>query len=400
MSIPTFGNRNIIIFYILTVLKNAWFITGNWIFFWSLYMTYGQMGILDTIGFLFGMLMEIPTGGLADIIGRKRTLLVSFLLSGMGIFVMTFGHAYAPMFAGFLIAQLGWALYSGSAEAMAFDSLVEIDEDSHFDRVISFGTALGVVATSATILVGTWLYKLSPSLPHIAWGMASIVALPFVFAIKEPSVRRDATLEFSIRQYLHQMSLGAKRLMSSSLVPYIAFIFTLSGAMYMFTESLTRPAVSLELGFGPTAQGVIFTVAGLVAVATSLSVPYLRKFMSDFVGLSLLSMTMAAVWLLLSVKIGVWGAIPIVLVTAVGSIGVPWISIAINNETPASQRATTLSTVSFVAFIPTALVGVLVGHLAQHGHVRYFTFAVACVIFLLTVVNMLRFNTSSVISRQ
>jgi hypothetical protein len=64
--------RNIAIFYILSAVYNAWIMSAVWIFIWSMFMTKTQIGISDSITFTVGFLFELPSGVIADLMGRKR----------------------------------------------------------------------------------------------------------------------------------------------------------------------------------------------------------------------------------------------------------------------------------------------------------------------------------------
>ena len=52
-------NRNIALFYFLTLVSACAFISGNWIFYWLRVMDYGQLGIVDASAFAFGLLIKV-----------------------------------------------------------------------------------------------------------------------------------------------------------------------------------------------------------------------------------------------------------------------------------------------------------------------------------------------------
>jgi MFS family permease len=113
LKLPAIKDRNILLFYFLTFANNSFFITGNWIFFWLRYMTYGQLGLVDAGCFAFGMLMEIPTGAISDLLGKKRTLIAAHIFAALGFFVIGTSTAMTQIVIGFLLAQVGWAFLLG-----------------------------------------------------------------------------------------------------------------------------------------------------------------------------------------------------------------------------------------------------------------------------------------------
>lgn len=81
------------------------------------------------IGFLYGLkeitryIFEIPSGILADIWGRKRTLIFSFSIYIISFFVFYFSQQFGLLVVAMLFFALGDAFRSGTHKAMIFDYL-------------------------------------------------------------------------------------------------------------------------------------------------------------------------------------------------------------------------------------------------------------------------------------
>lgn len=71
--------RNITVVYILTALSNAWFWIAIWVYFYLRVTDYAGIGLLETIMILTYFLGEIPTGAIADLLGKKKTMIISIL---------------------------------------------------------------------------------------------------------------------------------------------------------------------------------------------------------------------------------------------------------------------------------------------------------------------------------
>lgn len=155
---------NIRLFYVLTALNNVWFVAGNWIFFWTRFMTFGQLGLVDATAFTFGLLMEIPSGAVSDLIGKKATILFSMFLATVGIFGFATTTTLTQLWISFFIMQLGTAFYSGAAEALAYDTLVEKKREHRFDQVMATNGSVALVTLVTTTLAGGLMYALVCSL--------------------------------------------------------------------------------------------------------------------------------------------------------------------------------------------------------------------------------------------
>ncbi|MCZ6877086.1 MAG: MFS transporter [Acidobacteria bacterium] len=100
-------------------------------------------------------LFEIPTGVVADTVGRR----VSFLVSVVIVFAGTLGYVAASAAGGGLflfcavsvLLGLGYTFYSGAVEAWLVDALRATGFDGQLDRVF----ARGSMVTGAAMLVGT-----------------------------------------------------------------------------------------------------------------------------------------------------------------------------------------------------------------------------------------------------
>jgi DHA3 family tetracycline resistance protein-like MFS transporter len=110
------------------------FISGAFGLFFMLYATIASVYRIQTVGLdplqlvLVGtalelaiLIFEVPTGVLADTYGRRRSVIIGFLLIGAGF---SFEGA-VPVFAAVLIAQLVWGMgytfVSGALQAWIAD---------------------------------------------------------------------------------------------------------------------------------------------------------------------------------------------------------------------------------------------------------------------------------------
>lgn len=71
------------------------------------------------------VVFEIPTGTLADLIGRKRTILLGIIINVVGVLL----YGLFQSFWIFMLAEIFWAfahaLYSGAKEALVYDTLAD-----------------------------------------------------------------------------------------------------------------------------------------------------------------------------------------------------------------------------------------------------------------------------------
>jgi len=130
-------NRNIAISYFLSFAKNTWFWLGIWIFYYLRFTNYAGIGIIETVLIVTATLTEIPTGAIADVFGKKKTLIVAFLLEMIGAFIMAYAMNFNQLVLSVFIMCVGGSFYSGTLDALVYDSLKQDFKENKFDKVIS-----------------------------------------------------------------------------------------------------------------------------------------------------------------------------------------------------------------------------------------------------------------------
>jgi len=349
-------------------------------------MTYGQLGWVDAIGFGFALLLEVPSGAIADLLGKRKTILIGMVAGTVGIAIITFSGTLAGIFIGWLITQICYAFYSGAAEALVYDSLVDLKDKENYDKVITKSSEIESWMGAITIFIGGLLYSVNFRIPHILWGLGFALGIIFSWLLIEPKVDTE---KFSFRKYLQQLFVGVKELTQPGLKKYIGFFFILSGVYYLYSWGFIRPAIATSFGFFSKEQGIILPVLTVMGAVIVRVIPYLRTKLSDLSGLVILSVLMSLGFILASFPIGYWGIISMVLIAVAGKLATPWISIIVNKRIESRYRATTLSTVALMTKIPYVLIAVAVGRMVENGTLTVFNLWVGIVIVSIAFVGSL-----------
>ncbi|WP_328495345.1 MFS transporter [Streptomyces sp. NBC_00414] len=118
---------------------------------------------------------EIPTGVLADLLGRRVSVAISFVLRAVGYSALFFSGSVYVAAAGVLLAALGGTFASGALEAWAVDETGAGDPRG-LDRLF----AQGKIAENAGLVLGTLtgaaLGTLDLALPQIVAGVSCALA--------------------------------------------------------------------------------------------------------------------------------------------------------------------------------------------------------------------------------
>jgi MFS family permease len=125
-------------------------------------------------------LFEIPTGVVADTLGRR----VSFLLSEATLAVGTLAYVGVAVIHGGLllfclagvILGLGYTFYSGAVEAWAVDALKATGYQSELDGLFARASIVSSVAMITGTILGGVLGQVDLSLPYVARAVLVLMA--------------------------------------------------------------------------------------------------------------------------------------------------------------------------------------------------------------------------------
>ena len=93
-----------------------------------------QIGFAETVFHIVSLCFEIPSGALADSLGRKKTLIISALMRIIGNAIMIVSNNFVLVCLSIAFNALHWNFTSGSDDALAYDSLKSVGEEEKFEK--------------------------------------------------------------------------------------------------------------------------------------------------------------------------------------------------------------------------------------------------------------------------
>ena len=185
-------NRNIPLFVAFGVLFNARFyypVIG--VLFLDLGLTLEQYALLNVIWAVVIILLEIPSGALADVIGRKRMVVLAAALMVLEMAVLAFAPRGPWMFwllvLNRILSGAAEACASGADEALAYDSLPEADRKANWPRVLESLMRWKSGGFFVAMVSGAALFDRSLVSSVLGWTPTSTVRWP-VYATLATSV--------------------------------------------------------------------------------------------------------------------------------------------------------------------------------------------------------------------
>lgn len=362
-------------------LTNLFFVGAVWLYFYRIFITDYQVGILDGFAFAIGLLAEVPSGALADRFGRDKMVKLGQVLAGGGLLIQAFGSSFVPFFVGQAIMMIGISFVSGADEALFFQKLNFDRTSVHWRKLVTRGSQAALIGALFATVVGGWLHTINPRIPWILTGVAFISSVFLIWSLKDIQLeKRKQKLTTELRQYLVSIKDGFAQFGTPKLWLYVPIIITVQGLFYTAGWGLLRIVLLDRFHFDPFWGSVVIASSSLITVGILAYMHRHAENLSEKRVISLISLSAAASLLLSLADIGVWGYVVILMLYAGEHILYPFMSEVLNYRTEERQRATVLSVASFLRTLPYVALAPIIGYLNTNDSLEYFLIAWAFLI--------------------
>ncbi|WP_439029650.1 MFS transporter [Gordonia terrae] len=112
-----------------------------------------EISTLFVIWSVASVIVEVPTGVLADRVPRRVLLVVGPWVTASGFVLWTLVPSFATFAVGFVLWAIGGALRSGTTQALVYDELVHLNRAGDYARLsgaIRAAGAVGIIAGTAS----------------------------------------------------------------------------------------------------------------------------------------------------------------------------------------------------------------------------------------------------------
>ena len=196
-----------------------------------------QLSTVFTLWAVVAVVLEVPSGAVADRVDRRRLLAFAFVLRAIGISLWLVYPTYTMVLIGAALWAIHSSLASGAWEAHIHDQLAAIGEASTYGptmaRVGQFshaGVALGTLVASAALQLGA-------SIEAMGWLTVAIHAVSISLVLRLPNVDHsddgdeDESGAGAVAEWWSTLRAGTREAFSS--VPIIRLVL-----LGMFIEGL------------------------------------------------------------------------------------------------------------------------------------------------------------------
>jgi len=353
--------------YLYAFLKNFSFFSAVMVPFftdWG-HLSLLQVQLVQSWFSFWVFVLEVPTGAVADRLGRKASLVAGSLLTAVAVIVYgSFTHITFFLLAE-LIFAVGYALISGADQALLYDTLKENGKEEESQKVLGRAEAFHMAGMMLSAPIGGYLAnKYGLNAPMLASALPLFIASLIGLSLYEPRVHSDS----QVPSYGQIVRRGFATIRRNGVVRTLAVDSLLVSAAAYFLTWLNQP-LQLFVGVPVSYFGLTFAfMMGLEVLVVS-NFPFFEKILGT--GHSYIKKTALLTSLgffIVAVLPNVWTVlIFIILVAGFGYTRATYITALANKFIKPQERATVLSSISMFRRFAIILINPIVGATADHS---------------------------------
>ncbi|GAB7086811.1 MFS transporter [Marinifilum fragile] len=307
------------------------------------------------------VVLEIPSGYLADVWGRKKSLILGAILGCLGFVVYSFSYGFTGFLAAELILGIGSSFISGSDSAMLYDSLLKMNREKEYLKQESRVMSVGNFAEAIAGIAGGSLALISLRTPFVLQSFIAFIAIPAAFLLLDPN--QDS--QKSKAGFKHILNIVKFSLWDSAKLRWNIVLSSVIGCATLTLAWFIQPYLK-DLDMEVSTIGVIWTLlnltVGFVALLAHRVEGYLGKIgTSTFIVIGISSGFILSGWFHSLIGVGVF-----FFFYFVRGIATPVLKDYINRITESDMRATVLSVRNFIIRICFAVIGPFLGWYTDH----------------------------------
>ncbi len=364
--------------------------------FTILFLDYGltieQFALLNTVWAFTIVFAEVPSGALADLIGRKRLLTATawlMITEMLLLAIVPLGNSrliFTVFLFNRILSGLAEALASGADEAMAYDTLITKGNPDDWPKVLDVQMRVRNFFYIITMTVGAFVYdpgtvnmvlhwfglqivlsqEVTMRFPIYLTLLLGILSLITTQGMHDPvpvrTVNSDQSIQQRIKEVTHITLQAGKWIMSTPMaLAIILFGMSLDHVLRMLVTLNSQYYRAIEL---PEAS---FGLIGSAVALIGLLVPRIARAMTEhFQVLTNISVVIVLAFISLwgiVLFIPYYGMLPMVLIFITMMLTSFFTSTYLNKIAKADQRATILSYKGLAFNAAYGIIGILYGGL-------------------------------------
>ncbi len=155
-----------------------------------------------------GIVLQLPTGVLADHVSRRVLLVIAGFLRVVGFGAWIVVPSFAGFAAGFVLWGLSSALQDGTFEALVFDELAAVGATSAYGRLTARSGTAGLIVSAVATALAVPFFRIG-GFELVGWVSVAVCAVEGLVSFSLPARPRVAEAsEGGLRGYVETLRTG------------------------------------------------------------------------------------------------------------------------------------------------------------------------------------------------
>ena len=352
---------NLIKLCILRGLAFAWFPIPTIVLFYESYgLNIEQIVWLKTILSLSVLLLEVPSGYLADLWGRKACLVV-----GSGVWVGSWsiyctGGSFNEFAIAEVLAGVAGSLISGANTALCYDSLLQLGREKSYQIWEGRLVAIAGISEAVCGIIGAAIASINLVYPFYLQTVCLAIYFGLALTLVEPKCHKPIAKTQQLKQLKDIIVDVIKR-------PQLRWLILLSGTFSSASFLIVWLSQDYlkQLNIPIQAFGWAWAIFHIGMSLASVNAHRLQSILGIKKATLGLVLTLAASYICLGNIDRLWGIVFIMGIYIVRGLCSPIILNAVNQQISSTVRATILSINSLVFRLAFAVIAPIIGAIAS-----------------------------------
>lgn len=332
--------------------------------------------ILKSVYSIAAVSLEIPSGYLADVWGRKKCLILGCILFFGGYLCYSFTYTFIAFLFAEILLGCGQTLVNGADSALLYDTTAYYKKEQLYMRYEGKITMLGNFAEAIAGIIGGFIAVYSLRYPFYAQAAIAFSGIPAALALQE--ISRSNTIQNPVKEIIRIMRYS---LFTNRALCYNIMYSGIIGAATLTMAWFVQPFL-IYLQTPIEWYGIIWTILNLTVGIAALFSDRVEKIFGMYKMNLIILLFIIGGYISLAFNLTYVGLFVLFIFYIFRGFATPILKGYINQMTFSDMRATVLSIRNFIIRLMFAAIAPFVGWMNDMYSLQWALLASALILFI------------------
>ncbi len=343
--------NNTLVFYLYKLLANSTMRGAILVIFMTKYcgMPLSEVYFCEACCVILAVILQIPTGVLADKWGRVKTIRVGCLILTMELVCFTLSREHILLWIGNALWAIGYSLISNADTALLYDSLKEkskseIELDTKYRNIEGKSSGFPLLLSAGLCLLSGYVSEINIRIPLIIDTVLIFSAFIATFWFVETESVSSEGKKSNLFDHICEKIVIVFQLKHVLWIISFATLIGVSSKLWFFTYNPYFEMVGLDIKY----FGLVFAALNITAFITSFYANKIAGWLNGTRGIALSIGILTIPMIVMGMLVSKWSIGLVLCQNLVRGYLSPFVSNMMNKRIESSDRATILSVKSAI----------------------------------------------------